>query len=78
MSVDELLARMRQLEVDHPADSWPAVRMADVSALCDQVQTLRVQLAHWRVFGEHAEGERSRLQLEVQALRVNARLNGQP
>ena len=26
----------------------------------DEIETLRTQLAHWKVFGEHAEGERSK------------------
>lgn len=32
------------------------------------VGTMRTSLAHWKVFGEHAEGERSRLQGEVMRL----------
>ena len=46
---------------------------AEVTRLHAEADSLRVQLAHWRVFGEHAEGERSRLQLEVQKLRAAAK-----
>lgn len=85
MTADELMRL-----VDECIDAGHAVHLgtaeddlrdqikAEVTRLHAEADALRVQLAHWRVFGEHAEGERSRLQLEVQALRVNARLNGQP
>ena len=33
-----------------------------------EIEALRTSLAHWKVFGEHAEGERSRLQGEVMRL----------
>lgn len=36
-----LLARMRLLEVDHEPDGWPAVRMRDISALCDEIERLQ-------------------------------------
>jgi hypothetical protein len=38
---DDLLARMRVLEIDHDPDGWPAVKMRDVSALCDEIERLR-------------------------------------
>jgi len=36
-----LIERMRTLEADHDPDSWPAVQMRDVSALCGEA--LRLQ-----------------------------------
>lgn len=33
-----------------------------------ELETLRTSLAHWKVFGEHAEGERSRLSGEQAVL----------
>jgi hypothetical protein len=47
-----LLGRMRTLEVDHMPDDWPAVKMEDVSALCDAVVTLNTKL---KDLGRHAE-----------------------
>lgn len=38
----------------------------------EEANTLRTQLAHWKVFGEHAEGERSRLSAEIMDLRLDA------
>jgi hypothetical protein len=33
----DLLCRMRLLEADHDPEGWPAVKMKDISALCDLV-----------------------------------------
>lgn len=44
--IDSLLERMRLLESDHPPDGWPAVRMRDVSALCDEIDRLRAAIEH--------------------------------
>lgn len=35
---DELIKRMRTLEIDHEPDGWPAVQQRDISALCDAVE----------------------------------------
>jgi hypothetical protein len=42
---NDLVARMRGFEVDHEPDGWPGIRMREVSALCDEVEALREQLA---------------------------------
>lgn len=42
---DDLMAEMRGFEEDHEPDGWPAVRMRQISALCDEVERLREQLA---------------------------------
>jgi hypothetical protein len=42
---NDLLARMRGFEVDHEPDGWPGIRMREVSALCDELEALREQLA---------------------------------
>lgn len=34
---NDLIERMRLLEVDHEPDGWPAVQMRDISALCDEL-----------------------------------------
>lgn len=34
----ELLERMRGFEVDHKPEGWPAIRMREVSALCDALE----------------------------------------
>ena len=41
----DLVARMRSFEVDHEPDGWPAVRMREISALCDEIERLRAALA---------------------------------
>lgn len=38
IDIDQLVARMRTLEVDHQPDGWPAVQTRDISALCDAVE----------------------------------------
>lgn len=43
--MSDLVERMRGLEGDHTPDSWPAVRMRDISGLCDEITALRAELA---------------------------------
>mgnify|MGYP001570440228 CR=1 FL=1 len=38
--IDDLLARMRLLEIDHEPEGWPAVRTQDISALCTAVESV--------------------------------------
>lgn len=37
----QLIERMRGFAVDHTPDGWPGVRMREVTALCDIIDTLR-------------------------------------
>ena len=37
----DIIEEMRGFEIDHEPDGWPAVRMRQVSALCDEVERLR-------------------------------------
>lgn len=37
----DIVKEMRGFEIDHEPDGWPAVRMRQVSALCDEVERLR-------------------------------------
>ncbi len=39
----DLVARMRDFEITHKPDGLPAVKMRDISALCDEVQILRAE-----------------------------------
>ena len=39
-SVKDLVDRLSVYEIDHEPDGWPAIRMRDVSALCDAVMYL--------------------------------------
>jgi len=41
---DKLIKRMRTLEIDHEPDGWPAIRMRDISALCDAVERANLEL----------------------------------
>lgn len=59
----DIVGLLRGLERHGDDNIW---RMAQQAR--EEIETLRSQLAHWKVFGEHAEGERSRLQVEVMRL----------
>lgn len=37
----DIVEDMRGFEIDHDPDGWPAVRMREISALCDEVERLR-------------------------------------
>lgn len=37
----DLVAEMRGFETDHEPEGWPAVRMRQISALCDEIERLR-------------------------------------
>lgn len=37
----DILEEMRWFEIDHEPDGWPAVRMRQITALCDEVERLR-------------------------------------
>lgn len=37
----DLVAGMRGFEADHAPDGWPAIRMRQISALCDEIERLR-------------------------------------
>lgn len=40
MNHQELIERMRGFEIDHSPDGWPAIRMREISAMCDAVESL--------------------------------------
>jgi hypothetical protein len=42
----DIVEEMRGFEIDHEPDGWPAVRMRQVSALCDEIERLRGYVAH--------------------------------
>lgn len=44
--LSELLGRMRTLVADHAPDGWPAVRMRDLTALCDAIISLGTAARH--------------------------------
>lgn len=37
----DIVEEMRGFEIDHGPDGWPAVRMRQISALCDEIERLR-------------------------------------
>ena len=37
----DIVEEMRGFEIDHDPEGWPAVRMRQVSALCDEIDNLR-------------------------------------
>lgn len=43
--VDELFDRLRLLEQDHEPDGWPAVQMRDITALLNEADAARSQIA---------------------------------
>ena len=36
----ELIERLRGFEIDHSPDGWPAIRMREISAMCNAVESL--------------------------------------
>ena len=36
----ELIERLRGFEIDHSPDGWPAIRMREISAMCDAIESL--------------------------------------
>ena len=40
MDYQELIERLRGFEIDHSPDGWPAIRMREISAMCDAVESL--------------------------------------
>ena len=40
MNYQELIERLRSFEIDHEPDGWPGVRMRQISAMCDAVESL--------------------------------------
>ena len=40
MDYKELIERLRSFEIDHEPDGWPGVRMRQISAMCDAIESL--------------------------------------
>lgn len=38
---DDIVTEMRNFAIDHDPDGWPAVRMRQITALCDEIDQLR-------------------------------------
>ena len=53
----DLVANMRVLEADHEPDGWPAVRMREISALCDEIERLRAALASRDEASQQPQGQ---------------------
>ena len=62
----DIVGLLRGLERQGEDKIWRTAQQAR-----EEIETLRTQLAHWKVFGEHAEGERSRLK-HNEAVMMNA------
>ena len=62
----QAVAWSRGQDTDYPT-KWESDVLCQKAA--EEIEALRTSLAHWKVFAEHAEGERSRLQREVDALK---------
>ena len=54
--IDDIVAEMRELSDDHEPAGWPAVRMSQITALCDEIDRLRRASAdaEWDIRGELA------------------------
>ena len=37
---EELIEWLRGFEIDHSPDGWPAIRMREISAMCDAIESL--------------------------------------
>ena len=61
MNITELIERMRGFEADHEPDGWPAIRMREVSALCDSLLAQQAVIEKLVTFieehGQHTDGE---------------------
>lgn len=71
----DLVATMRGMEVDHEPDGWPAVRMRQISALCDEVERLRAENALLRsgdTCARQCEGAAYRIELRRLAAKLAA------
>lgn len=42
---EDIVERVRSFEADHVPEGWPAIRMREVSALADEIERLRGELA---------------------------------
>lgn len=40
MNYQELIERLRSFEIDHEPDGWPAIRMREISAMCNAIESL--------------------------------------
>ena len=56
----DIVEEMRGFEIDHEPEGWPAVRMRQVSALCDEVERLRAEVAELDELREKMAGILSR------------------
>jgi len=56
----DIVDEMRGFEIDHEPEGWPAVRMRQVSALCDEVERLRAEVAELDELREKMAGILSR------------------
>lgn len=45
----DLVQEMRVFEIDHAPDGWPAIQMKQVSALCDEIESLRAEVERLKV-----------------------------
>ena len=44
----DIVEEMRSFEADHEPDGWPCVRMRQISAMCDEIESLRRSVMHER------------------------------
>lgn len=40
----DIVEEMRGFEIDHEPEGWPAIRMRQISALCDEIDRLRAAI----------------------------------
>jgi hypothetical protein len=64
-SEPELVAALRSYRQACPDGVMVYVSRQACEEGASKIETLSTSLAHWRLFAEHAEGERSRLQRQV-------------
>ena len=46
--IDDVLERMKLLEIDHTPDGWPAIQTKEVTAMRDEILRLRKELTAQR------------------------------
>ncbi len=70
METNDLIAGMRLLEKDHSPNGWPAVRMQDITHLCDRIAVLEAQNKKLRIAAETPVTVKAAGAQEDQAIRA--------
>lgn len=71
----DIVAEMRGFEIDHDPDGWPGIRMRQVSALCNEIERLRAEVAMLRA-GDTCARVCDGAAYRIEARRLAAKITG--